>query len=449
MRVEGEENGAVTANQSVTAFRSGGDGMAQVFVSYAEEDGHLVGELAAALEANGYSTWYYQRDCRVPGQRWWRRVLQAIDECEIVLLLISRPSLQSAQVDREVDWAIAAGKPLMPLLHGITRPEVVADSPGREWLAAIGTAVDMSTSEGVPVVQQKLATGLQANNITPVGVEAAAAAEPAVIEEAPPEVRTGLIVPGGCSWYQEPPEDCPVDDPLAYGEWVKRRGPVSIINEKSGLELVWVPGGSFMMGSVRGRDDEKPVQRKKVEGFWIGRLPVTVRQWQLVMGSVPPRFNDQGAQHPVVGVTWDEAREFCRRTQMGLPPETYWEYAARGSEGHVYPWGNTWDPGLCQNKENLHGQERTLPAGTLPRGGSWCGALDMAGNVWEWCQDAYSPDPSAAQAAPTGRRSLRGGGWGCDEFECRCSCRLGAAPANRSPMIGLRVARPRTRKAEA
>jgi formylglycine-generating enzyme required for sulfatase activity len=202
-----------------------------------------------------------------------------------------------------------------------------------------------------------------------------------------------------------------------------------------------------MMGSVRGREDEKPVQRKKVEGFWIGRLPVTVRQWQLVMGSVPPRFNDQGAQHPVVGMTWDEAREFCRRAQLALPPEMNWEYAARGSEGHVYPWGNTWDPGLCQNKDNLHGQARTLPAGTLPRNASWCGALDMSGNVWEWCADAYSPNVTAPQ--PTGKRSLRGGGWGCDEFECRCSCRLGAAPNNRSPMIGLRVARPRAKPAEA
>jgi formylglycine-generating enzyme required for sulfatase activity len=424
--------------------------MSQVFVSYAEEDGHLVGELAGGLETHGYGTWYYQRDCRVPGQRWWRRVLQAIEESEVVLLLISRASLQSAQVDREVDWAIAAGKPLIPVLHNITRPEVMSGSPGREWLAAIGTAVDISTTEGVEAVRQKLAAGLEANDITPAGEPGAAPrpveAAPAAPVEAPPEVHTGLALPSGCSWYEEPAEGCPVDDPLAYAQWVSKRGPVSIINEQSGIELVWVPGGTFMMGSVRGRDDEKPVRRVTIEGFWIGRLPVTVRQYQLVMGSVPPRFNDQGPQHPVAGVTWDEAKEFCKRTHLALTPEQYWEYAARGREGHVYPWGNAWDAGLCQCKENLHGQERTLPCGTLPRNASWCGALDMAGNVWEWCQDAYQTDSSAPPPTTVARRSLRGGGWACDAFECRCSCRLGAAPANRSPMIGFRVARPRVRK---
>jgi sulfatase modifying factor 1 len=429
--------------------------MAQVFVSYAEEDGRLVGDLAEGLEARGYSTWFYQRDCRVPGQRWWRRVLQAIDESEVVILLISPVSLQSAQVDREVDWAIAAGKPLVPVLHNATRPEVLSASPGREWLAAIGTAVDISTSEGVEAVGQKLATGLAEAGLAPAGAPGASTpatpADASAAPVAPPqEVHTGLVAPGGCSWYQEPPEGCPVDEPVAYAEMVARSGPISVIHDQSGIELVWVPAGSFMMGSVRGRDDEKPVRRMKIEGFWIGRTPVTVRQWQLVMGSVPPRFNDQGAQHPVVGVTWDEAREFCRRTHLALPPESYWEYAARGSEGHIYPWGNAWDAGLCQCKENPHGQEHTLPTGTLPGNTSWCGALDMAGNVWEWCQDAYQPSQGAPQAAgAVGRRSLRGGGWGCDEFECRSSCRLGAAPANRSPMIGVRVARPGARKAGA
>jgi hypothetical protein len=425
--------------------------MSQVFFSYAEEDGPLVGELAQGLESHGYGTWYYQRDCRVPGQRWWRRVLAAIDESQIIILLISPASLQSAQVDREVDWAIAAGKPLIPLLHQVTRPQVVSDSPGREWLAAIGTAIDISSSEGAQTVQQKLAAGIEANGIAPAG-EAGQPPKPVPeVLEPPPVIETGLVLPAGCSWFEEPPDGCPVEDATAYAEWVSKRGPVSVINEQSGIELVWVPPGHFMMGSVRGRDDEKPVRRVKLDGFWMGRTPVTVRQFQLVMKGVPPRFNEQGAQHPVVAATWDEAAAFSKRIGLALAPEQYWEYAARGSDGRVYPWGNNWEPALCQCKENLHGHERTAPAGSIPRNASWCGALDMAGNVWEWCQDVYHLNPEAAGAATTGpvRRSLRGGGWGCDAFECRCSCRLGAPPTNRSPMVGFRVARPRARREQA
>jgi len=423
--------------------------MSQVFISYAEEDGPLAEELASGLEGYGYTTWYYQRDCRVPGQRWWRRVLQAVDDSQVVILLISRASLQSAQVDREVDWGIAAGKPLIPVLHNVTRTEAMAVPAGREWLAAIGTAVDISSAEGVAAVQEKLAAGLSEINVLPLGSPGAV---PTSVEEpvaGPAVAETTLVLPPGCRWYAEPPPDCPFSDAAAYALWVQAHGPVSITNEASGIELVWVPGGSFMMGSMRGREDERPVRRVRVEGFWLGRTPVTVRQWQLVTGYVPPQFNSQGAQHPVVGVTWDEAHEFCRRLGLALPPEQYWEYAARGSEGRVYPWGNTWDPKLCQSKEDLHGHPRTAPAAGLPDNASWCGALDMAGNVWEWSQDAYQPQPhgdgSPTPAGTPVRRSLRGGGYGCDAFECRSSCRLAAAPTNRSPMVGLRVARPKAR----
>jgi formylglycine-generating enzyme required for sulfatase activity len=242
----------------------------------------------------------------------------------------------------------------------------------------------------------------------------------------------------------EPGNDCPYDDSEVYAGWAARFGPITIRNAQTGLELVWVPSGSCMMGSVRGKPDEKPVRKVSVDGFWIGRTPVTVRQWQQTMGSLPPQYNDQGPQHPVAGVTWDECREFCQRVHVGLPTETHWEYAARGREGHIYPWGNHWDPAICQSKEDLHGHQRTAPVGSFPENASWCGAIDMAGNLWEWCRDWYYPN--SAEAAPTvatGRRSLRGGAWACDSFECRSSCRLFAAPSNRSPLIGVRVARPK------
>ena len=277
---------------------------------------------------------------------------------------------------------------------------------------------------------------------------APAAPKPAVptpAAPAKPKVATiKLVLPDGFTWVSgEPPEDCPLADVEAYHDWVAEKAPVSIRNEAGGVELVWVPPGRLLMGSGRGRDDEKPVLRKTIEnGYWFGRAPVTVTQWQRVMGSVPPPYNDKGGQHPVVGVTWDECREFCRRARLAMPPEHYWEFAARGREGRVYPWGNSWDASLCQSKEKLGGREGTAPAGVLAANASWCGALDMAGNVWEWCSDWYSPTLLEGAAPPSGRRSLRGGAWASDDFECRTSCRLSSAPNNRSPLIGFRPARP-------
>jgi formylglycine-generating enzyme required for sulfatase activity len=266
-------------------------------------------------------------------------------------------------------------------------------------------------------------------------------AKPAPGPAAPKAV---LVLPPGFRWAGgEPPGDCPFADPDGYAAWVQRQGAITIRHEESGMELVWVPPGSLMMGSVRGREDEKPIRRVSVDAFWVGRTAVSIAQWQRVMESVPPQFNDQGAQHPVTGVTWDETRELCKRLGLALPPERYWEYAARGHEGRIYPWGNSWEAPLCQCRDDLHGHARTAPAGSLPGNASWCGALDMAGNVWEWCLDWYHPTPQEGTPQPSGRRSLRGGAYASDSFECRSSCRLSSAPQNRSPLIGCRVARPK------
>jgi iron(II)-dependent oxidoreductase len=263
--------------------------------------------------------------------------------------------------------------------------------------------------------------------------------EAAAVEAAKPQ----LILPPGCTWVGgEPPADCPFADAEAYAEWAKRYRPISIRHTQSTIELVWVVGGGFMMGSTHGREDEKPVHRVTVDSFWLGRLPVTVRQWERIMGSVPERFNDQGPTHPVTAVTWDECREFCRRTGLALAPEAYWEYAARGVEGRVYPWGNQWNAAFCQCRDDLHGHPRTAPAGSLAENVSWCGAMDMVGNVWEWCRDWYSADPQQTGTAASGRRTLRGGCYASPPLECRSSCRFSGGLVNRSPLIGVRIARP-------
>jgi serine/threonine-protein kinase len=197
-------------------------------------------------------------------------------------------------------------------------------------------------------------------------------------------------------------------------------------------------------------DDSRPLHAVQLAGFWIGTTEVTVGQWRAVMGE-PSGRNDQGDDHPVADVSWLECQAFCSRSGLQLPTEAEWEYAARGTDGYTYPWGNAWAAALCQSWEDRHGHERTLPVGALPSGRSWCGALDMAGNVFEWCRDWYdesfyaspaatAPDPECTNGG-SGRRVLRGGCWGSSPDNCRTTVRSRAKPDFRNGGIGFRVSR--------
>ncbi|GAK55793.1 hypothetical protein U27_02752 [Candidatus Vecturithrix granuli] len=164
--------------------------------------------------------------------------------------------------------------------------------------------------------------------------------------------------------------------------------------------------------------------------------------------------------HPVVGVSWYEASAFCQwltlhlrasgdltGTQfIRLPTEAEWERAARGEEGQIYPWGNEFDP----NRLNYYkiGLGATSPVGCFPCGVSPCGCEDMAGNVWEWCQDWYndeyyakSPLKDPAGPASGSGRVLRGGSWNDDAGNCRSAVRLRGGPGGRDDFVGFRLLR--------
>jgi formylglycine-generating enzyme required for sulfatase activity/tRNA A-37 threonylcarbamoyl transferase component Bud32 len=187
-----------------------------------------------------------------------------------------------------------------------------------------------------------------------------------------------------------------------------------------GMVMVYVPGGTFPMGSGSGDSDEQPVHDVTLDAFWIDQTEVTNAQYVLCVadgdceesGSADDaRYN--GDEYPVVSVSWHAAAAYCEWTGARLPTEAEWEYAVRGPEGHRYPWGDH-DPtdGLT-----LYGDpsaQHTAPVGGFPDGASWCRALDMAGNVYEWVADWYGDYPSGPQTNPTGpqtgeERVLRGG----------------------------------------
>ena len=223
------------------------------------------------------------------------------------------------------------------------------------------------------------------------------------------------------------------------------------VREVDGMVEVYVPGGTFQMGSSEGYGDEQPVHTVSLDGFWIDRTEVTNAQYALCVedGQCDQSLyaddaNFNGGNYPVVGVSWNDATAYCQWAGGRLPTEAEWEYAARGEEENIYPWGN--ESPTCDLAQYSDCSGSTVPVGSFPDGVSWCEALDMAGNVWEWVSDWYGDYPSGAQTNPSGPatgdyRVLRGGSWYGYPLNVRSAYRGRLNPGSTSYDPGFRCSR--------
>jgi formylglycine-generating enzyme required for sulfatase activity len=226
---------------------------------------------------------------------------------------------------------------------------------------------------------------------------------------------------------------------------------------KDGMTMLYVPAGDFAMGTDYGySDNEKPMHTVTLEAYWIDRTEVTNAQFRMCVEAgacqAPttcdrgePTYND-GAKtdHPVVCVDWNQALAYCEWAGVRLPTEAEWEKAARGTDGRKYPWGPVADCSKAQARE-CGGQ--TVPVGSKAAGASPYGALDMAGNVYEWVNDWYhrnyydvSPDSNPPGPASGSDKVLRGGRWDSIWIDVRASNRIDHSPTERSHYIGFRCA---------
>jgi formylglycine-generating enzyme required for sulfatase activity len=363
---------------------------------------------------------------------------QAVSECQVVLVVIGKswstvteadgsPRLQNPDdfVRIEVESALKRGIPVIPvLLEGASMPKRNQLPESLHTLCRRnGTQVGYDPRFHADM--GRLVKGIQ--GLLRV------AEEPSVVEALVEEPPTQPI--------ELPPKEATPLEP----------SPLEIdLGEGVTLDLVRIPGGTFLMGSPEDEKDradrEGPQHKVTVPTFYMGKYPVTQAQYQAIMGKNPSRF--KGDDLPVETVSWADAVEFCARltkktgNEYRLPSEAEWEYACRAGTTTPYYFGGSIT--TDQVNHNSH-YKQTTKVGRFPP--NPFGLYDMHGNVFDWCQDVWHDN---YQGAPTdgtawldgGSQNLRirrGGSWFYFPRHCRSACRYYFTPVSRNDFIGFRV----------
>jgi len=302
-----------------------------------------------------------------------------------------------------------------------------------------------------------------------------------------------LILPG-CARASAP---APVADATVAPLPPETSGPVQVIEGfdsrirvRDRMSMVYVPAGQFEMGNDQD-ERARPAHVVALDGFWIDRTEVTnamfaaflSEEGNQVEGGVSwlePGAGHRGIvyghieeddglfrsttgyeDHPVIEVSWYGAVAYCAWVGARLPTEAEWEYAARGPQARAYPWGDAFEgerANYCdvnctyrwRDVTSDDGAAEWTTVGSYPGGASWCGALDMAGNVWEWVADWWSEDYYADSPIenPQGPDSgtlhvARGGSWFDEGRDAEVSCRTGLTPSSyRMHWVGFRCVVP-------
>jgi formylglycine-generating enzyme required for sulfatase activity len=352
----------------------------QIFLSHATADAELAHELAGDLRAEGWAVWIAPESIR-PGEKWVEAINRGLETSGVFVVMLTPDAVSSRWVNTETDAAVEMQHEglieFIPL-------EVTPSEPKRLWRQYQFVRFRESYESGLAALLRRLDG-----------------------EPPSPPVRI--------STRERTPQ------PLKPAKDPDRR-----IHEKTGIELIRIPAGPFLYGSsdqdTMARDNEKPQRTVDLPEFWIGRYPVTNKEYKRFLDANPSHhvpfvdvdwakpynwdeqrrtYPADKTDHPVVLVSWDDAKAFCDWAGLALPTEEQWEKTARGTDGRIWPWGDeTPTTDHCNFDDNVGD---TTPVGKYsPKGDSPYGCADMAGNVWEWTGSWYTKDST---------RALRGGSW--------------------------------------
>jgi formylglycine-generating enzyme required for sulfatase activity len=423
-----EAIGAMAGSPATLALRisrlpqKGNEEMAEdyFYISYSERDAIYARKLASELRRRGFGVWMGSRIIR--DEAWTKEMTDGIRECGAVIVLATLDAQGSEPMQREVAAAQAEGKPIVPMLLYGDGLSYLADVEGPDARA------------GTPYIDLK----------------------PGRMPLQDFYARLQQIIP-------------PIGTPPRPGQ----RAPAPTLLEP---EMIPIPAGEFLMGSDPDRDaisseSEKPQHTLHLPDYSISKTLVTNAQFLAFVkatrhkppphwkAGAPPRGQDQ---HPVVYVSWHDALDYIRWLAEAtdkpyrLPSEAEWEKAARGIEGHLYPWGDEWQSARCNSDEA--GIDATTPVTSYPQGTSPFGVLDMAGNVWEWTRslwgkDYHGPDYRYPYDATDGRedesapdeqmRVIRSGSFHNPSPIVRCAARYWLGPTIYQDNVGFRVVLPR------
>lgn len=461
--------------------------MAKIFISYSRVDREFVVALAKLLrEVYGYDNVWYDENLH-GGDIWWKEILDAIAKCEIFIYLLSNESVTSPYCLAEFQEAQRLYRGIITVqvrdrtnisgklsdIHYIDMKKGVNDTFAyNQLIRAIAKQekqfkprrpsrrkrtphprIDITEPDEAPQRAEIITPDLIVmDHDTVIPHQKKVYSRPILFALL---VFVGLLL--GIGWfnsnYQIIEDTTATNTPsqaltptLSYEEVGLK--PVEnndawtpVEQEFDGILMVLVPVGCFMMGGT-GVNNEQPIHEQCFDApFWIDKYEVTQGNFTRLGGIQTHASTYRGVNRPVDNIMWNEARDFCELRGGSLPTEAQWEYAGRGVDNLMFPWGNDFMGNYVVHKNNSG--DRTADVGTYPDGASWVGALDMSGNVWEWVMSEqraypYQDDDGRNNRDRLGGRVLRGGSWNNTMTNLRTTKRFWNYASNWNSSFGFR-----------
>lgn len=455
----------------------------RVFLCHASQDKPVVRELHQRLKKEGWIDPWLDEEKLTLGQYWTTVIEEAIDAADIVLIFLSRNSVnKEGFVQRELTyaWELSLEKPrnvIFLIPFRLDECEVPRYLRARQWGDYFGEKKEQIYENLLRSLKQRHEQKLRLEAEEQAQAEQQARiqkdAEDNVRREREEtqrkeaEARIHKEMAETDARQRKAAEQQRLQTPALVITPTPARPSTPASNKlvlSNGMDFVRVPAGKFLMGSTKENKlafgNEQPQHAVDIPyDFWMARYPVTNELYNAYVKAKGTKHPVSGWEkkkdHPVTYVNWQDVIEYCRWLNnllkgelppgliLRLPGEAEWEKAARGEKGSEWPWGNTFDKNKCNSSEG--GKGDTTPVGLYsPQGDSPFGCADMAGNVWEWTHSLkkgypYKANDGREDEKASGNRALRGGSFDDDEGDARGASR-DVDLYSRDVLYGFRVA---------